>query len=65
LQAAFEELARRLQAAPVARLRKPVRLVLPQLGVDALSTDELLGPRGVERLADVFFSQLVQKGGLS
>ena len=65
LQAAVEELARRLQDGAAARFRKPARFVLAELAVDALSADELLGPRGATRLADAFLSQLLRRGALS
>ena len=65
LVAAFEELGRRLQAAPATRWRKANRVVVSELGIDALSSDELLGPRGAERLADAFYFQLKHRGALS
>jgi len=64
LQAAFEELARRVQNAPAGRFRQAGRFVLSELRVSALSADELVGPRGAARLADAFWDQLQEPGAL-
>ena len=58
LKTAFEDLAKRLQTSPVTRFRSPTRLALGELRVEALPTNELLGPRGAARLADIFWEQL-------
>lgn len=58
LKTAFEDLAKRLQTSPVARFRNPTRLALGELCVEALPTNELFGPRGAARLADIFWEQL-------
>ncbi len=63
LRFAFEDLARRLQSSPVARLNSPSQLAISELHVDAVSVDELLGPRGAARLADVFWQRLIASRG--
>jgi hypothetical protein len=60
LKRAFEELARRLQMSPVARLAGTDRLSLGELQVDALSVDDLLGPRGAARLSDIFWQRMIE-----
>lgn len=59
LRAAFEDVARRLQASPAGRWREPSQLALGQLRVESLGPDELLGPRGAAKLADAFWEQLI------
>ena len=65
LEAAFHDLASRLQASPVALFRDAGRFVVSELRVAALSADELVGPRGAARLADAFWDQLTGRGALS
>lgn len=62
LQAAFEDLAKRLQSSPTSRWKNSTRLALAELCIDAVPTDELLGPRGAARLADAFWRQLIASG---
>ncbi len=59
LRDAFARLAERLQAMPEARWHDPEHWALDRLEIEMVSTDELLGPRGAERLADPLCRALV------
>lgn len=63
LREAFRILAERLARTGLAGERSVADLVLGRLQVDVLSADELLGPRGAERLADELHRQI--RGGAS
>ncbi|MCB9647434.1 MAG: hypothetical protein H6730_12665 [Deltaproteobacteria bacterium] len=60
VQAAFEVLAERLSRGPHGRFSDAGRLELEALSVSTLSVEELVGPRGVERLADALYEALLQ-----
>jgi hypothetical protein len=62
LRAAFEDLAKRLENAPAGRWRNATRVTLENLCIEALSADEMLGPRGAARIADAFWDQLTRNG---
>jgi hypothetical protein len=62
LDDALKRLADRLSSSPLARL-EPRKVALERLSIGALSTDELLGPRGAERLADELYAALARSLG--
>jgi hypothetical protein len=59
LRRGLEILGRRLASSPFGRSAMPQRLVLERIALEPLSLDELAGPRGAERLADMLYAQLV------
>lgn len=60
LNDALTRLATRLASSPFAR--SGVReLALERLELDVIPADELLGPRGAERLADELYTALTRK----
>jgi hypothetical protein len=60
LRRGLEILAKRLAASPFGRSAMPQRLVLERIALEPLSLDELAGPRGAERIADMLYTQLVR-----
>jgi hypothetical protein len=58
---AFERLARQLAQSPFARWAPLNEIALQRVEVSTLSADELLGPRGAERLADELYTQLTER----
>ncbi len=63
LEAALRNLGERL-ARSAALGGRPLRpLVLERLSITTLSADELLGPRGAERLADELYAELTRRLG--
>ncbi|NMO21854.1 hypothetical protein HPC49_34470 [Pyxidicoccus fallax] len=60
---AFARLAELLGRAPLTRWGGQGELVIGELTVGALSLDELLGPRGADRLAEQLYQRIV--GGAS
>jgi hypothetical protein len=62
LEAALRRLGERLANSPFQG--QPLRsIALERLSIDTLSTEELLGPRGAERLADELYTALTRKLG--
>lgn len=60
LRAAFLKLAERLERSPLGRGAMDAASMMRRLEIDALSPDELYGPRGAERIADELYQQLVR-----
>ena len=59
LREAFVLLAKRLEAAPGGRGVSVERLVLDRVELEPLTLDELIGPRGAERLAETLYRRIV------
>lgn len=57
---AFRLLAERLHRAPAGSLGDVQERVLGALDTEVVPLDELLSPRGAERLADEWYRQLVE-----
>ena len=60
LEAAFGILAERLRKSPFARHGAIEDLTREKLQLSALAAEEILGPRGAERLAEDLYHQLTQ-----
>ena len=60
---AFARLAELLGRAPLTKWSGQGELVIGQLTVGSLTMDELLGPRGADRLAEQLYQQI--SGGVS
>ncbi|MDB4927872.1 MAG: hypothetical protein JWM10_356 [Myxococcaceae bacterium] len=60
LDEALGQLAERLAGSPLGRSGTR-RLALEHLELELTSTDELLGPRGAERLADELYASLSRR----
>lgn len=60
IQEAFHILARLLERTPFHQFGDARRHFLEQLRVSALPLDELVSPRGAERLADEMYRQIVR-----
>jgi hypothetical protein len=58
LQQAFELLAKRLAAAPLGRGAAPESLVLDRVELAPFALDELIGPRGAERIAEELYRRM-------
>ncbi len=61
LREAFESLAEKLRRAPAARRLALRQRVIETLDLSALSTEELLGQRGAERLAEELYQQIIRE----
>jgi hypothetical protein len=61
VQDAIKLLGDRLKATPFAQWSDGRARVLDELRVDALSAEDLLGPRGAERLAEALYRNLLGK----
>lgn len=61
LEEAFQQLADRLAKSPLGREVRLGERVLERLRIDTLAADELLGPRGAERLAEELYRQLTEQ----
>jgi hypothetical protein len=59
LREAFVLLANRLDAAPAGRCIAAERLLLDRIELEPLALDELVGPRGSERLAESLYRRIV------
>jgi hypothetical protein len=59
-QRAFVLLAERLKGSPFERWGSARELLLENVEITALSLDDLLGPRGAERLADDLYTSLLE-----
>jgi hypothetical protein len=57
---AFRLLAERLERSPFGRSGEAAQYALDRLEVTVLPLDELLSPRGAERLADELYRQLIR-----
>ncbi|OJH34509.1 hypothetical protein [Cystobacter ferrugineus] len=62
LEAALRKLGERLANAPF-RFQPLQAIALERLSIDTLSTEELLGPRGAERLADELYAEITRRLG--
>jgi len=60
LQEAFVLLAKRLAATPFGREAAPEHLVLDTVELSPLPLDELVGPRGAERLAEQLYRRIAR-----
>ena len=60
VQEAFRLLATQLERTPAGRLGDLHDRVVAALDTDVLTLDDLLSPRGAERLADEWYRQLVE-----
>lgn len=63
LECALKKLGERLARSPVLGGRPLRPLVLERLSITTLSAEELLGPRGAERLADELYAELTRRLG--
>lgn len=63
LDAALRKLGERLTRSGALGGRALKPLVLERLSITTLSADELLGPRGAERLADELYAELTRRLG--
>jgi len=61
IQEAFRLLAERLERSPFGRFGEARQYALERLEISALPLDELLSPRGAERLADELYRQLLRR----
>jgi len=61
VQEAFRLLAQRLAATPFRRFGGSRELVVSLMRTEMLPLDELLGPRGAERLADELYRELIER----
>ncbi len=60
LREGFELLAEKLQGAPAARRLALSQRVIEKLDLSTLPSEELLGSRGAERLAEELYRQIVE-----
>ncbi len=60
LREGFELLAEKLRSAPASRRLALRSRVIETLDLSALSSNELLGARGAERLAEELYRQIVE-----
>lgn len=63
IQEAFRLLARRLERTPFRHFGGARDLTIETLRLSPLPFDELLGPRGAERLADELYRELARRVG--
>jgi len=63
IREAFRLLAERLDRTPFRRFAEARELTIETLQVSTLPFDELLGPRGAERLADELYCELGRRIG--
>ena len=63
LREAFRLLAERLQRTPFHQFGNARELAIESLRVSNLPVDELLGPRGAERLAEQLYDELASEMG--
>jgi hypothetical protein len=61
IQEAFRLLAERLDRTPFRQFGEARRYALDRLEISTLPLDELLSPRGAERLADDLYRQLLRR----
>jgi hypothetical protein len=61
IQEAFRLLGERLDKSPFAQFGEARTFALDRLELSALPLDELLSPRGAERLADELYRQLLKR----
>jgi hypothetical protein len=62
LREALRLLADRLGRGPAGRFTPAEPLALERLQVSALAPEELLGPRGAERLAEELYALITRRG---
>jgi hypothetical protein len=63
IQEAFRLFAERLERTPFRPFGEARELVIENLRLSTLPLDELLGPRGAERLADALYRELTRRIG--
>ena len=63
IREAFRLLAERLDRTPFRRFGGARELTIETMRLSALPFDELLGPRGAERLADELYAELARRIG--
>jgi hypothetical protein len=63
IQEAFRLLAQQLERTPFWQFGEARELAIETLQLSTLPFDELLGPRGAERLADELYRELTRRMG--